>query len=321
MFVIERALHTTTGISTVWHSSFLPSGYGRGSGQGHPQLCQPRGDPGLGDHPALHPTGVWLGRCRSAARCWCFCRMSLSSTRQVLGGRGLCPPAWAVPACCLAAEWGTPFPAFLLPGGTEPQPPFPKQPLDWEEDVQLYSWFLDRKVRWWDKGTWDCATPQQSLPGDTVGNRLASSPHKRLKCGRGPRHPPHPTLALWLRGGHWRLCPPCPPHRRRSCEHPTLLTSSSTPSSGRCWLTSSRPCSCISPVTPSPSPPNSSLPSPASSPPGPALPLPGLPAPSPALHLTTLQLMRNKASSAVCPSLFALGKLRHGEGRWYQVVS
>lgn len=199
VFVIERALHTTTGISTVWHSSFLPSGYGRGSGQGHPQLCQPRGDPGLGDHPALHPTGVWLGRCRSAARCWCFCRMSLSSTRQVLGGRGLCPPAWAVPACCLAAEWGTPFPAFLLPGGTEPQPPFPKQPLDWEEDVQLYSWFLDRKVRWWDKGTWDCATPQQSLPGDTVGNRLASSPHKRLKCGRGPRHPPHPTLALWLR--------------------------------------------------------------------------------------------------------------------------
>ncbi|KAM6269106.1 ciliogenesis-associated TTC17-interacting protein [Porphyrio hochstetteri] len=30
-------------------------------------------------------------------------------------------------------------------GGVEPQTPFPKQPLDWEEDIQLYSWFLDRK--------------------------------------------------------------------------------------------------------------------------------------------------------------------------------
>ncbi|XP_071603818.1 ciliogenesis-associated TTC17-interacting protein [Heliangelus exortis] len=34
------------------------------------------------------------------------------------------------------------------PGETsevEPQPPSPKQPLDWEEDIQLYSWFLNRK--------------------------------------------------------------------------------------------------------------------------------------------------------------------------------
>ncbi|KAM6131699.1 ciliogenesis-associated TTC17-interacting protein [Phoenicopterus ruber ruber] len=30
-------------------------------------------------------------------------------------------------------------------GGVEPSPPFPKQPLDWEEDIQLCSWFLDRK--------------------------------------------------------------------------------------------------------------------------------------------------------------------------------
>ncbi|XP_069717201.1 ciliogenesis-associated TTC17-interacting protein [Phaenicophaeus curvirostris] len=30
-------------------------------------------------------------------------------------------------------------------GGVEPQPRFPKQALDWEEDLQLYSWFLDRK--------------------------------------------------------------------------------------------------------------------------------------------------------------------------------
>ncbi|XP_074001797.1 ciliogenesis-associated TTC17-interacting protein [Numenius arquata] len=31
-------------------------------------------------------------------------------------------------------------------GGVEQQPPFPKQPLDWEDDIQLYSWFLDRKA-------------------------------------------------------------------------------------------------------------------------------------------------------------------------------
>ncbi|XP_005154134.1 ciliogenesis-associated TTC17-interacting protein [Melopsittacus undulatus] len=30
-------------------------------------------------------------------------------------------------------------------GGVVPQSPFPKQPLDWEEDIQLFSWFLDRK--------------------------------------------------------------------------------------------------------------------------------------------------------------------------------
>lgn len=35
--------------------------------------------------------------------------------------------------------------------GAEPQPLFPKQLLDWEEDAQLCSWFLDRKVR---RGTW-----------------------------------------------------------------------------------------------------------------------------------------------------------------------
>uniref|UniRef100_A0A8C8A7X9 Ciliogenesis-associated TTC17-interacting protein n=1 Tax=Otus sunia TaxID=257818 RepID=A0A8C8A7X9_9STRI len=72
VFVIERAMHTATGVSTIWHSSFLPSGYG-------------------------------------------------GSSR------------------------GTPCPAFLLPGGAKPRPPFPKQPLDWEEDLQLHSWFLDRK--------------------------------------------------------------------------------------------------------------------------------------------------------------------------------
>ncbi|XP_064021394.1 ciliogenesis-associated TTC17-interacting protein isoform X4 [Pogoniulus pusillus] len=30
-------------------------------------------------------------------------------------------------------------------GGIKPRPHFAKQPLQWEEDIQLYSWFLDRK--------------------------------------------------------------------------------------------------------------------------------------------------------------------------------
>ncbi|XP_035751705.1 LOW QUALITY PROTEIN: ciliogenesis-associated TTC17-interacting protein [Egretta garzetta] len=33
----------------------------------------------------------------------------------------------------------------VMSRGVEPQHPFPKQPLDWEEDIQLWSWFLDRK--------------------------------------------------------------------------------------------------------------------------------------------------------------------------------
>ncbi|KAM6200720.1 ciliogenesis-associated TTC17-interacting protein [Sarcoramphus papa] len=94
VFVIERAMHTGTGVSTVWHSSFLPSG-------------------------------------RLARLVQVGCPMLvLLQDESVLGE---------------TAEWGTPCPAFLLPGGVEPRPPFPKQPLDWEEDIQLCSWFLDRK--------------------------------------------------------------------------------------------------------------------------------------------------------------------------------
>lgn len=39
--------------------------------------------------------------------------------------------------------------AFFLPHAdeTEPPPVFPKKPLVWEEDMELYSKFLDRKVR------------------------------------------------------------------------------------------------------------------------------------------------------------------------------
>ncbi|KAM6397023.1 ciliogenesis-associated TTC17-interacting protein [Pluvialis apricaria] len=81
VFVIERAVHATAGISTVWHSSFLPSG-----------------------------------------------RLA----RQIQVG---CPMQVLLQDESVLDETG----------GVEPRPPFPKQPLDWEEDVQLYSWFLDRK--------------------------------------------------------------------------------------------------------------------------------------------------------------------------------
>uniref|UniRef100_A0A8D0FY98 Ciliogenesis-associated TTC17-interacting protein n=1 Tax=Strix occidentalis caurina TaxID=311401 RepID=A0A8D0FY98_STROC len=36
-------------------------------------------------------------------------------------------------------------PMLVLLQDESPRPPFPKQPLDWEEDLQLRSWFLDRK--------------------------------------------------------------------------------------------------------------------------------------------------------------------------------
>ncbi|XP_059676509.1 ciliogenesis-associated TTC17-interacting protein [Gavia stellata] len=81
VFVIERAVHASTGISTVWHSSFLPSG----------RLAQ-----------------------------------------QVQVG---CPMLVLLQDESALAETG----------GVDPRPLFPKQPLDWEEDIQLCSWFLDRK--------------------------------------------------------------------------------------------------------------------------------------------------------------------------------
>ncbi|XP_075287171.1 ciliogenesis-associated TTC17-interacting protein [Opisthocomus hoazin] len=40
---------------------------------------------------ASSPAGVWSSGCRSAARCWCCCRMSPSSARQV--GRSPSPPS------------------------------------------------------------------------------------------------------------------------------------------------------------------------------------------------------------------------------------
>ncbi|PKK16653.1 ciliogenesis associated TTC17 interacting protein [Columba livia] len=81
VFVIERAVHTSLGISTIWQSSFLPSGH-------------------------------------LARRVQVGCpRLLLLQDESVLGEIG----------------------------GVQPQLTFPKQPLDWEEDIQLCSWFLDQK--------------------------------------------------------------------------------------------------------------------------------------------------------------------------------
>ncbi|KAM4897299.1 ciliogenesis-associated TTC17-interacting protein [Sylvia borin] len=81
VFVIERAVHTSTGASTVWHSSFLPDGH----------LAQ------------LMQIGSPV--------------MMLLQDESILSKSGR----------------------------FKPQLPFPKEPLDWEEDIQLYSCFLDRK--------------------------------------------------------------------------------------------------------------------------------------------------------------------------------
>ncbi|XP_005520037.1 PREDICTED: ciliogenesis-associated TTC17-interacting protein [Pseudopodoces humilis] len=81
VFVIERAVHTSTGASTVWHSSFLPNG--------HLARLMQIGSPVL----------------------------MLLQDESIL----------------------------INSGRFEPQLPFPKEPRDWEEDIQLCSCFLDRK--------------------------------------------------------------------------------------------------------------------------------------------------------------------------------
>ncbi|XP_063256838.1 ciliogenesis-associated TTC17-interacting protein isoform X4 [Prinia subflava] len=81
VLVIKRAVHTSTGASTVWHGSFLPNGH-------LAQLMQV-GSPVL----------------------------MLQQDESILSKSGR----------------------------FESKLPFPKEPLDWEEDMQLYSCFLDRK--------------------------------------------------------------------------------------------------------------------------------------------------------------------------------
>ncbi|XP_062353997.1 ciliogenesis-associated TTC17-interacting protein [Cinclus cinclus] len=81
VFVIQRAVHTSTGTSAVWHSSFLPNG----------RLAQ------------LMQIGSPV--------------LMLLQDESILSKSGK----------------------------FKPQLPFPKEHLDWEEDIQLYSCFLDRK--------------------------------------------------------------------------------------------------------------------------------------------------------------------------------
>lgn len=151
-------------------------------------------------------------------------------------------------------------------------------------------------------------------PEGTLRGQADQHPFSHLlKCGKEPRllspSPWHST-----QGGNMCSCPPhspSPPHCRMSCNYPMLPTSSSTPRSGHCYLTSSGHCSSSSHMTPSPLLQNSL---PTSGPLEPPFPPLGLPAPFPAPHFC--QLMANKAASTACPVLFALEKLRLGEGRW-----
>uniref|UniRef100_U3JN52 Ciliogenesis-associated TTC17-interacting protein n=1 Tax=Ficedula albicollis TaxID=59894 RepID=U3JN52_FICAL len=114
VFVIQRAVHTSTGASTVWHSSFLPNGRLAQLMQiGSPVLML------LQDESILSKSGTEQGR------------LVLPSTGSL---------------CLLSGIQGrTPCPAFLLPGKFKPRLPFPKDHLDWEEDIELFSCFLDRK--------------------------------------------------------------------------------------------------------------------------------------------------------------------------------
>nr|XP_021146190.1 ciliogenesis-associated TTC17-interacting protein isoform X3 [Columba livia] len=106
VFVIERAVHTSLGISTIWQSSFLPSGYARGSPS--PASLTGTQDGVTSSSPCRH----------LARRVQVGCpRLLLLQDESVLGEIG----------------------------GVQPQLTFPKQPLDWEEDIQLCSWFLDQK--------------------------------------------------------------------------------------------------------------------------------------------------------------------------------
>uniref|UniRef100_A0A8B9Q084 Natural resistance-associated macrophage protein 1 n=1 Tax=Apteryx owenii TaxID=8824 RepID=A0A8B9Q084_APTOW len=100
--------------------------------------------------PPLHlQLCTWPSGCKWAARWWCSSSVCPSSSRQVWGSSGGGPapvPPGEGEACpCAPQLRGAPCLAFLPPDEVEPQPLFPKQPLAWEEDAQLYSCFLDRK--------------------------------------------------------------------------------------------------------------------------------------------------------------------------------
>ncbi|POI23189.1 hypothetical protein CIB84_013063, partial [Bambusicola thoracicus] len=107
VLVVERALHAAQSIPMVWHHSLLPSGYGVGL-----RRVGGGGAPGWRKSASVP-----------------FCR---HLARQVQVGCPVVAVLQDAPALSSTAA--------------EPQPLFPKQLLDWKEDAQLCSWFLDRKL-------------------------------------------------------------------------------------------------------------------------------------------------------------------------------
>lgn len=71
--------------------------------------------------------------------------------------------------------------------GTESQPLFPKQLLDWEEDAQLCSWFLDRKVR---GGLGDERHEIMLLFSRIPPGKRHSTSKPSAKAGKDPGSPP-----------------------------------------------------------------------------------------------------------------------------------
>nr|XP_054492742.1 LOW QUALITY PROTEIN: ciliogenesis-associated TTC17-interacting protein [Agelaius phoeniceus] len=111
VFVIRRAVRASTGAPSVWHSSFLPSGKGSAPARGT-QPCQAR--------------GTHDGKVKGSASPL----RHLAQLMQI-----------GSPVLMLLQDESI----LSKSGRFEPQLPFPKEPLDWEEDMELYSYFLDRK--------------------------------------------------------------------------------------------------------------------------------------------------------------------------------
>ncbi|KAI6065200.1 Ciliogenesis-associated TTC17-interacting protein [Aix galericulata] len=127
-------------------------------------------------------------------------------------------------------------PCLLRAAQPQPQPALPEQPLDWEEDAQLHSWFLDRKVR---GGPWGWQDPHG-------GAHLVPLPCRR-SCGR-PTAAPRGSTPSWP--------PSWPISCRRCCSGSPPTPSPSPPPS--------------SPPSPAGSPPAPASPPPAA--PKPRLP-------------------------------------------------
>ncbi|XP_027493266.1 ciliogenesis-associated TTC17-interacting protein isoform X1 [Corapipo altera] len=164
VFVMERAVHTSTGVSTVWQSSFLPNG----------RLVQ------------MMQVGSPM--------------LMLLQDESILSKSG----------------------------GFEPQLPFPKEPLNWEEDIQLCSWFLDRKNSSPTSGPWIPPLPPLGLPAlspaphlttlQLTGNKAANTACPSLVCfGETEAQGGQVVPSCVLKPHHAIWVGPCPP---LSCSSP-----------------------------------------------------------------------------------------------------